>query len=127
MMKKIIVVDDEPGVIHTVKYGLESLDKELEIIGVDSGKHFFEILSQHPLPDLVILDIMMPEMNGWEIHHRLKQHVEWKKIPIIFLTATEDKTSKKIGGMYSEDFIEKPFTLPQLKQRVDMVLKKDRI
>ena len=124
MVKRIFIVDDEPGVIYTVKNGLEAIDTELEITGFKSGEEFFELMQESPTPDLILLDIMMPEMNGWEVHKRLKENLEWKNIPIIFLTAAKDKTSKVIGGIYSEDFVEKPFKIPELKQRIDKVLKK---
>ena len=124
MVKRIFIVDDEPGVIYTVKNGLEALDTELEITGFESGVKFFELLQESPNPDLILLDIMMPEMNGWEVHKRLKENLDWKDIPIIFLTATKDNTSKFIGGIYSEDFVEKPFNIPELKQRIDKILKK---
>jgi len=121
---KICIVDDESSVIHTVKYGLENSDANFEIIGIENGKKFFEWLEKSSPPDLVLLDIMMPKMNGWEIHRRLQERMEWKDIPVIFLSATADATSKLIGGMYSQDFIEKPFTIPDLKQRIDKVLQR---
>ena len=62
-MKKIIIVDDEPDVIYSIKEGLEN---DFEIKGTTSGKQFFQTLESY-MPDIILLDIMMPEMNGWEI------------------------------------------------------------
>ena len=124
MVKTILVVDDDPGVTHTVKYGLESLDADYKVVCVDSGQKCLELLENNQIPDIILLDIMMPEMNGWEIQKKLQERIEWKNIPIIFLTATGDPTSKKIGSIISKGFIEKPCKIPDLKQRIDKILKK---
>jgi two-component system alkaline phosphatase synthesis response regulator PhoP len=122
MKKTIFIVDDDPGVRYTVKTGLESIDEEINVVSLEKGTDFFELLEKKEIPDLILLDIMMPEMNGWEIQRRLRERVEWRRIPIVFLSAIEDRTSKKIGDLTSEDFIEKPFTIPDLKKRIDKIL-----
>lgn len=124
MQKKIMLVDDEKGVAYTVKNGLEKSYEDCKVTCVDSGKKCIELLENNNIPDLILLDIMMPEMNGWEVAKKIQQNIEWKKIPIIFLSAVEDKTSKLIGSMISADYIEKPFNIPELKQRIDKVLNK---
>ena len=123
MVKTILVVDDDPGVLHTVKRGLESYSPDYNVISVESGEKCFELLEDNQIPDLILLDILMPEMNGWEVQRRLQGKIEWRKIPIIFLTATADPTSKRIGSIMSEDYIEKPFQITELKQRNDKILK----
>ncbi len=123
MVKTIFIVDDEPGVTHTIKYGLESLDADCKVICVESGKRCFELLEKNQIPDLILLDIIMPEMNGWEVQKKLQGRIEWKKIPIIFLTATGDPTSKKIGSIIGEGYIEKPCKITELRQRIDKILK----
>ena len=123
MAKIILIVDDDPGVTQTVKYGIELLDEDYKILSVDNGKKCFEYLENNPVPDLILLDIMMPEMNGWEVHKKLQGRLEWKKIPIIFLSATGDPTSKKIGSIYGKEYIEKPCKIPDLKQKIDDILK----
>ena len=122
MVKTVVIVDDEPSVRYTVEQGLESLDPEINVVSVESGEKFFELLESNLIPDLILLDIMMPDMNGWEVQRRLNEKLEWRSIPIVFLTATGDITSKKIGRMISEDYIEKPFKILELKQRIDTIL-----
>jgi len=117
-----MIVDDLPEITYTVKYGLEKLNPDYEVTRVESGKKCLEILNDSPIPDLIILDIMMPEMNGWELAKTLKKKIEWRKIPIIFLTATEDETSKITGRIIGEDFIEKPFEITDLKNKIEKVL-----
>ena len=124
MVKKIVVVDDEPGIAYTVKHGLEALDPEIQVTCVDSGEKCLELLKTSGIPDLILLDIMMPGMSGWETLKRIRAHVPWKGIPVVFLTARIDWVAKQAGGFLGEDYIEKPFKIPELKERVDKVLKR---
>ena len=124
MVKKILTVDDEPDVMYTVKYGLEGLDSNFEVTMVTTGKKCFEILENNERPDIILLDIMMPDMSGWEILKKIKEHPTWKSIPVIFLTARTDRVAKNAGGFLAEDYIEKPFKIPELKHRIDKVLEK---
>jgi two-component system sensor histidine kinase/response regulator len=123
-IKKIMIVDDLPEVTYTVKYGLEKLNPDFDVTRVESGKKCLELLNNNQLPDLILLDIMMPEMNGWELARLLRKNIEWRKIPIIFLTATEDETSKITGKIIGEAFIEKPFDVPSLMKKIDEILSK---
>jgi len=124
MVKTVIIVDDESSIRYTVKQGLETLDQEFNVICVENGAECLKLLKDNLVPDIILLDIMMPEMNGWEIQKRLKDNMEWKSIPIIFLTATSDDTSKMIGSMLVEDYIGKPFEIKDLKVRIDKILRK---
>ena len=123
MVKTILVVDDDPGVIHTVKYGLEGLSDQFNVISVDSGEKCLDFLKQNQNPDVIVLDIMMPGMTGWETHDRIKQNLNWKNIPIIFLTARTDNTAKNAGGFLGDEFIEKPCKITELKEKIDKILK----
>jgi len=123
MVKKVLVVDDNPDVIFSVKNGLESSDKNFKINGVDSGKKCLEFL-QTEMPDLILMDIMMPEMSGWKTFDKIKENNAWKNIPIIFLTARTDRVAKNAGGFLGEDYIEKPFEIKDLIVRINKVLKK---
>ena len=124
MVNKIMVVDDDPGVIYTIKHGLESLGSNFEIITIDNGKKCLEFLESNLIPDLIILDIMMPKMSGWETFQKIREKLSAEQLPIIFLTARKDQIAKNAGGFLGEDFIEKPFKLPDLKQKIDKILNK---
>ena len=65
---------------------------------------------------------MMPEMDGWEIQQKLSENIQWKDIPLIFLSAKSDNESKKRGNLISYDYIEKPFEITELKSRIDKVI-----
>lgn len=124
-MKKIMLVDDEEDQIFSIKSGFEELyEKEYEIIPAESGKKCFELLEKNVKPDLILLDIMMPDMDGWEVFDKLKANQSWKNIPIIFLTARSDGLATKAGTMIADDYIEKPIDIEELKTRIDNVLNK---
>jgi DNA-binding response OmpR family regulator len=122
MGKKVMIVDDNPDLIYMVKEGLERLDSSIEVIGVNSGKQCFERLKHEPHPDIILLDIMMPEMNGWDVFSHLQTEKEWEGIPIVFLTAKTDDMSKGLGSYASTDYICKPFELKELKKRIDEII-----
>ncbi|KYK25830.1 chemotaxis protein CheY [Thermoplasmatales archaeon SG8-52-1] len=124
-MKKIMLIDDEKDQIFSIKTGFEELyPNEYEIITVESGKKCFGLLEKNVIPDIIILDIMMPEMNGWQVFDKLRAHQSWKNIPVIFLTARSDSLAANAGAMIAEDYIEKPIDIKELKLRIDNVLNK---
>ena len=87
-MKKIMIVDDEEDQIFTAKIALEQ-NEEYEVIGANNGERCFELLQQGQIPDLILLDIMMPKMSGWTVHDRLKKKDSpYNDIPIIFVFLT---------------------------------------
>jgi CheY-like chemotaxis protein len=125
MANKIMVVDDDPGVIYTIKNGLESLGADYEIITAENGMKCLELLANKEVPDLIILDILMPVMSGWETFQKIREKLSGEELPIIFLTARKDQIAKDAGGFLAEDFIEKPFKLPDLKEKIDKILNKN--
>ena len=126
MVKTIMVVDDNADVITSVKYGLEDTKKEYQVIGAESGKQCLSLLLQNRVPDLILLDIMMPEMSGWELFNKLKENKSWKKIPVVFLTARIDNIAKNAGKFLGDDYIEKPFEIQDVKNRINKVLEKKK-
>lgn len=120
MVKKIMIVDDNPDIILSIKSGLEVVAGDYEIIGAESGEKCLELLETET-PDLILLDIMMPEMSGWETFDKLKGNASWGKIPVVFLTARTDRVAKNAGGFLGDDYIEKPFEIVELKRRIDEI------
>jgi CheY-like chemotaxis protein len=117
-----MVVDDNPDVRDSVKYALEYYS-DYEVICVESGSNCYELLKEDEIPDLIILDIMMPGMSGWMLTDRLKEKPSWQKIPVVFLTARWDKFAEELGRELGKDFIKKPFDIKDLKKRIDKILK----
>jgi len=124
MKKKILVVDDEPDVAFTVVHNLKKYSDQYDLTIVNSGQECLEKLENDELPDLILLDIMMPVMNGWEVFKKIRENASWGKLPIIFLTARVDRTAENAGKFLGEDYIEKPYDPVDLKSRIDKVLKK---
>jgi CheY-like chemotaxis protein len=124
-MKKIMLVDDEKDQIFFIQTSFKNLfGKEYAIIPAESGEKCFELLQNEEIPDVILLDIMMPRMNGWEVFDRLRANPLWKDIPIIFLTARTDEFAEHAGALIAEDYIKKPIEIKELKVRIDNVLKK---
>ena len=119
MNKKIMVVDDDPDIVELTKTVLE-LDG-FEVIAAHGGEECIRLLEKEKV-DLVILDIMMPEVSGWDVAARIKENPEWNAIPIVFLTAKGDTMSIGMGGMASEDYIVKPLDKDALLYRIKKIL-----
>lgn len=125
MNKKILVVDDDPTQTATVKLVLEK-SNEYDVTIANSGIECLNQLKNNKIPDVILLDIMMPEMNGWQVFERLKENESWNHIPIIFLTARTDDIARNAGSFLGEDYIEKPYDVEDLKKRIDTIFNKDR-
>lgn len=121
-MKTILVVDDTPDIINSLKIGFEDSAQEYRILGAESGLKCLEVLKNNLIPDVILLDIMMPGMTGWEVYDRIKKDPSFSRIPIIFLTARTDRMAKNAGSFLGDDYIEKPFDLVDLKNRIEKVL-----
>lgn len=122
MPKTILVVDDYADILVSVKQVLEDSSGEYQVIGVNSGEKCLEMLQKNQIPDLILLDIMMPGMNGWDVAARIKEHDRWRSVPIVFLTAKGDEMSMGIGRLGSEDYIVKPFDIFKLRECVVRIL-----
>ncbi|MCK4348217.1 MAG: response regulator [Thermoplasmatales archaeon] len=126
-MKKIMLVDDEEDQVFGIKTALEYTGgDEYEVIPARNGAECFELLKNNETPDLILLDIMMPGMSGWEVFDKLRDNPSWKDIPIVFLTARTDRIAENAGSFLGDDFIEKPVDAEELKNRIDKVLKKEQ-
>ena len=117
-----MVVDDEPDQIITLKYLFRNFEGKYELVGANSGEECLELLNRGESPDLILLDIMMPEMSGWELFDKLQDHPTWNKIPIVFLTARTDDIAEDAGKILGSDYIEKPFEIDELIGRIDGIL-----
>jgi two-component system, OmpR family, alkaline phosphatase synthesis response regulator PhoP len=119
--KTIMVVDDNPDIITIVKTILEG--RGYSVFSASSGSELLNMLTNSQKPDLIILDIMMPEMDGLEVLTRLKGKTETSTIPVILLTAKvqyEDVLGGyKLGADY---YITKPFTSTQLVNGINLLL-----
>ncbi len=119
MNKKIMVVDDDPDIVELTKTVLEI--GGFNVITANGGEQCLRLLEKEKV-DLVVLDIMMPEISGWDVAAKIKENPDWTNIPIVFLTAKGDTMSMGMGGMASEDYIVKPFDKDALLYRIRKIL-----
>ncbi len=119
---KILIVDDEPDTVLPLKRALEI--ENFNVIEAQDGVEALERVSAET-PDLILLDLMLPKLNGFEVCQRLKQDEATSSIPIIMLTA-KSETSDKIEGIEigADDYVTKPFNLDELKARIKAVLRR---
>ena len=118
--KIIFVVDDSNTNLVACK---EVLKSSYVVYPIPSAVKMFNIL-EHVNPDLILLDVEMPEMDGYEAAQKLKAHDTFKKIPIIFLSAKTDSTSESEGlNLGAVDYIHKPIVSTELLGRIEKHLK----
>jgi len=119
--KHILVVDDNPSITAEVERGLLELDAAYEVTTANNGEECLENIRLKK-PDLIILDIIMPGMDGWNIVEKLHETKEWKDIPIIFLTAKDDVLSKSVASMCIEEYLVKPVNIEELDKKIKKIL-----
>ena len=118
----ILIIDDKPDAIIAAKKALQS--EGYNVIEVYNGKTGLEAIEEKT-PDLILLDVMMPDMDGFEICKKLKEDELYNHIPIIMLTA-KGEVDDRVEGIETgaDDYITKPFNLRELKARIRMVLRR---
>ncbi len=120
-MKKILLVDDEKDIVEFLKYNLEQ--ESFEVVVGYNGEDALDKLNQKP--DLVILDIMMPKMDGYEVCRRIRSTKGFENTPVIFLTAKSGETDEIKGlELGASDYIQKPISPKKLVARVNSNLRK---
>jgi DNA-binding response OmpR family regulator len=121
---RVLVVEDERDVADLIRYNLikEGYDVVVAPTGSDALKQARDV---HP--DLVLLDIMVPQLNGWEVCRRLKQDAETKNIPVIMVTGRVEEGDKVLGfEMGADDYVTKPFSPRELIARIRAVARRGR-
>ena len=116
MRKKILAVDDEPVNLEIIK---EALSEHYDLRTASTGEEALEIAPEF-IPDLIVLDIMMPGIDGYEVCQRLREDLDFKLTPIIMMTA-KTKSEEMIEGMKAgtDDYITKPFEVEELMESIE--------
>jgi two-component system phosphate regulon response regulator PhoB len=118
----VVVIDDEKDLIELVRYNLEK--EGFDVIGAMNGEAGLEIARQHR-PNLILLDLMLPGMDGLEVCRRIRNDNSTVRIPIIILTAKADEPDRIVGlELGADDYITKPFSPRELAARVKAVLRR---
>ena len=121
-LKCILCVEDEPEMIDLMRLILGR--RGFEVKGATGGIEGLNMIRQEP-PDLILLDLMMPDMDGWEVYQQIKADEKTKNIPVIVVTAKAQSIDKVLGLHIAkvDDYITKPFSPQDLMNSVDKVLK----
>jgi phosphoserine phosphatase RsbU/P len=116
LRQKILIVDDAPQNIHVL---MEALKDDYTLVAATTGTKALELASRQPRPDLILLDIVMPGIDGFEVCRRLKADPETATIPVVFITSLSESTNEESGlQLGALDFIVKPFQISLVKVRI---------
>jgi DNA-binding response OmpR family regulator len=123
VMAHILAVDDDPDVLGTIERVLTR--EKFEVTSVNAGQKALDYLENNDPPDLLILDIIMPEMDGITVCYKVRAKDEFTSLPILFLTA-KGSTDEIVEGLDAgaDDYVVKPFDLAELRARVHALLRR---
>jgi CheY-like chemotaxis protein len=112
---RVLIVDDEPVNRDLLRRVLADYDTRTAVDGTDA----FAVLEREDLPNLILLDLTMPKVSGFQVCERLKRSERWRDIPVIFVTGNADADNESEGlALGAVDYITKPFSPPVVKARV---------
>lgn len=121
--RKVVCIEDEPEMIDLVKLILGR--KGFQVVGANGGREGLALIERER-PNLVLLDLMMPDMDGWEVYQQMKAREDMKTIPVIIVTAKAQSIDRVLGLHIAkvDDYITKPFGPQELLESVERVLAK---
>lgn len=124
MKKTLLIVDDSPDITITIKILLEEETDEYEVVVAESGEDCLKLLEENFTPDAILLDIMLPGIDGLETFEQIRQKDGLSKVPVLFFTARTDNFTVGQGRYLGDDFIEKPFEIDDIKIRIERAIAK---
>ena len=120
MSRNVLVVDDEPNIVISIKFLMKQ--KGYEVRTASNGEEALQALNEK-VPDLILLDVMMPKPDGYEVCQKIRATAKWKDIPVIMLTAKGREVEREKGfAMGADDYITKPFSTQELVAKVQAIL-----
>src|SRR5438128_5217977 len=121
-MERVLIVDDDPDVIRLVTYNLSHAG--FQTISTTAGREALEIVQKQP-PDLIVLDLMLPDVDGMEVCRTLRQQIPSRRIPILMLTARGEEIDRVVGfELGADDYVSKPFSPRELVLRIKSILRR---
>lgn len=116
----ILVVDDSPSIRRLLSH---NLGKRFKVLLAENAQSALDLLEQGQVPDLMVVDVAMPGMDGFSLVDKLKQNSLYSDVPVIMLTA-RDKSSDKEKGLKlgADDYLTKPFDIDELGERIERLL-----
>ena len=120
MGKRILVVDDEPNIVMSLEFLMRRAGFEVAV--ARNGREALEALAGQP-PDLLLLDVMMPEFDGYEVCERIRSRPEWTATKIVMLTARGREVERERGlALGADAYVTKPFSTRDLVEQVKRML-----
>lgn len=120
MSKRVLVVDDEPNIVMSLRFLMER--EGYQVVVAPTGRAALEALDDAPA-DLVLLDVMMPELDGFEVCQRIRDNPEWKETRVVMLTAKGRDVEREKGiALGADAYVTKPFSTRELVARVKTML-----
>jgi DNA-binding response OmpR family regulator len=120
MPKRILVVDDEPSILLSLEFLMEQ--EGYDVYSATDGDEALQALREKK-PDLILLDVMIPKRDGFEVCQTIRANPEWKEVRIIILTAKGREVDQEKGlALGADDYITKPFATQELVKKVRVVL-----
>jgi DNA-binding response OmpR family regulator len=121
-MERVLIVDDDPDIQQLVRYNLSQAG--FEVSTAETGRVALDLVQRHP-PDLIILDLMLPDVDGMEVCRTLRQRENSRRIPVVMLTARGDEIDRVIGfELGADDYVMKPFSPRELVLRVKSIFRR---
>src|SRR5689334_9562944 len=121
-MERVLIVDDDPDIQRLVSYNLSQAG--FHVTTASSGRTALDSVQKHP-PDLIILDVMMPDIDGMEVCRTLRQRENSRRIPIVMLTARGEEVDRVVGfELGADDYVMKPFSPRELVLRVRSIFRR---
>ena len=124
MTRKILIADDEPNIVTALEFLLQR--NGYEVLIARNGNAALKLVEEHK-PDLVLLDVMMPEKNGYDVCQRIRAHPEWRNIRIVILSAKGREAEMTKGlSLGADAYVTKPFSNAELVARIGELLREGR-
>jgi two-component system phosphate regulon response regulator PhoB len=121
-MERVLIVDDDPDIVKLVRYNLVHAGFNVE--AASTGREALKLIHKLP-PDLVVLDVMLPDVDGLEVCRMLRQQQPSRRIPILMLTAKGEEIDRVVGfELGADDYVSKPFSPRELVLRVKSILRR---
>ncbi len=126
MAPLILIVEDEADLVTTLKYNLER--EGYGVLSALTGKEGLRLAATHPTPDLILLDLMLPDIPGTQICRELKADDRLKNIPVIMATARGEEIDRVVGfEVGADDYVVKPYSIRELMLRISAVLRRTQV
>jgi two-component system phosphate regulon response regulator PhoB len=121
-MERVLIVDDDPDIVRLVTYNLNHAGYEVQ--AAQTGREALELVRKQP-PDLIVLDVMLPDVDGLEVCRTLRQQTTTRRVPILMLTARGEEIDRVVGfELGADDYVSKPFSPRELVLRVKSILRR---